>query len=129
MTGIRKYLLTTGALLLVLALMMAAAYAIHLPVPANMDFITIYTADTAWVQGIDIYDHEAQVGMLAEQAGKDPASVNLPYYVYPPWYAFLTLFLVWFPIEVAARLWFFINLKKKLITPGRVTNITAPRIF
>lgn len=81
-----------------------------LPIPHHLDFLAIYHADLGVLRGIPLYDLTGQIDMIAELAGVTVDQVFLLPFVYPPWYSLLTLPLALLPIEVAARLWFAINL-------------------
>lgn len=78
--------------------------------PPYLDFQVLYHTDMGLLRGIAIYDHAAQVRMIAQLAGVTPSQVNLLPFPYPPWYALSTLWLAWLPIEAAVRVWFGINL-------------------
>ena len=81
-----------------------------LPIPYNLDFLAIYHANLGVLRGIPLYDLTGQVDMVAEMAGVTADQVFLLPFVYPPWYALLSLPLALLPIDVAARLWFAVNL-------------------
>jgi len=81
-----------------------------LPIPPYLDFQVLYHADMGLLRGIPLYDRAAQAQMVARLAGVPPEKVFLLPFPYPPWYALATLPLALLPIEVAARLWFGINL-------------------
>ena len=91
-----------------LGLVSVIAY-LPLPIPYHLDFLAIYHADLGVLRGIQLYDLTGQVDMIAELANVTPEQVSLLPFVYPPWYALLTLPLALLPIDVAARTWFAIN--------------------
>lgn len=93
----------------VLVIILAISYS-PIPIPHDLDFLSIYHADLGVLRGIPLYDLTGQVDMIADLAGVTPDQVTLLPFVYPPWYALLTLPLALLPIEVAARLWFGVNL-------------------
>jgi hypothetical protein len=93
----------------VLVILLAIAYS-PIPIPPQLDFLSIYHADLGVLRGIPLYDLTGQVDMIAELANVTPDQVVLLPFVYPPWYALLTLPLALLTIEVAARLWFGLNL-------------------
>ncbi len=105
MKSITRWLLLPFVLVIILTI----AYS-PIPIPHYLDFLSIYHADLGVLRGIPLYDLTGQVGMVAELAGVPPDQVVLLPFVYPPWYALLTLPLALLPIEVAARLWFGLNL-------------------
>jgi Glycosyltransferase family 87 len=94
---------------LAFGLMLAIAY-LPLPIQPYLDFQALYHANLGVLRGIPLYDLTGQVNMIAELAGVTPDKVLLLPFVYPPWYSLLTLPLALLPIEVAARLWFEVNL-------------------
>lgn len=93
----------------VLVILLAFAY-VPIPISPDLDFLSIYHADLGVLRGIPLYDLTGQVNMIAELADVTSDQVVLLPFVYPPWYALLTLPLALLPIEVAARLWFGLNL-------------------
>ena len=93
----------------ILGVVLAIAYT-PLPIPHHLDFLAIYHADLGILHGIPLYDLTGQINMIAELASVTPEQVSLLPFVYPPWYSLPTLPLALLPIEVAARLWFGINL-------------------
>ncbi len=99
--------LASVSLLFLLGLILLCA---PLPIPPYLDFQVLYHADMGLLRGIPLYDRAAQVQMVARLAGVPPEKVFLLPFPYPPWYALATLPLALLPIEVAARLWFGVNL-------------------
>ena len=89
--------------------MLAIAY-LPLPIQPYLDFQALYHANLGVLHAIPLYDLTGQVTMIAELAGVTPDKVLLLPFVYPPWYSLLTLPLALLPIDVAARLWFELNL-------------------
>ena len=87
--------------------LLAAAYLLPLPVPYYQDFSVMYFTNNALLHGIPIYSYPAQ---LAYVKPLTPAGFTFLPYPYPPWYALVTLFLGWMPVQVAARAWFLLNL-------------------
>ncbi len=83
-----------------------AAWWLPLPVPYDMDFSMLYGATLGLRHGVGIYDRAGQLALLKAMLGPEAL---LPYFVYPPWYAWTTAFLGWLPIAVAARMWFFLS--------------------
>jgi len=91
------------------ALILALAYS-PIPIPPHLDFLSLYHANLGVLRGIPLYDLTGQVDLIAELADVTPDQVYLLPFVYPPWYALLTLPLALLHIEMAARLWFGLNL-------------------
>jgi hypothetical protein len=98
------------ALLLLVFCFFIALALLPLPLPPYLDFQVIYHADMGLLRGIPLYDHAGQVNMIAELAQVEPEQVYVLPFPYPPWYALSTIFLALLPIDVAARLWFGLNL-------------------
>lgn len=80
-----------------------------IPLPPYLDFQVLYHANMGLLRGIALYDHAAQVGMIARLAHVPPEQVFVLPFPYPPWYALSTVWLAWLPIEAAARAWFGLN--------------------
>ncbi len=79
-------------------------------IPPYLDFQVIYHADVGLLRGIPIYDHDAQVNMIAQFAKVPVEQVFVVPFPYPPWYALSTLWVALLPIDIAARIWFGFNL-------------------
>jgi hypothetical protein len=94
-------------ILLFCLLLLGLATFMPMPVPYYQDFSVSYFTESGLLHGISIYDYPAQLEFVAAQT---PVGFNFFPYPYPPWYALSTLFLAWFPIQVAARAWFFLNI-------------------
>lgn len=117
-------LLTAFCLLVILALL-------PLPIPPYLDFQVIYHADLGLLRGISIYDHAGQVNMIAQIANVAPEQVYVLPFPYPPWYALAALPLALLPIQIAARIWFELNLWMLILSVGLLTDgwPTRKRIF
>lgn len=103
-----KRLLTIFAFLLLAAgSLLAVAFFAPLPLPFYQDFSVMYFTNLGRLQGIPIYAYPAQLDFVQTLT---PAGFTFHPYPYPPWYALATLWLGLLPIQVAARLWFFVNL-------------------
>lgn len=90
--------------------------------PANFDFQILYYTDASFLNGIQIYDHAAQTTMIADRANTNANSVFILPFPYPPWYVYFTFFLAYFPIAIAAKIWFGINILILLIGLWLLTN-------
>ena len=93
---------------LVLMLIMGAASAVQLN--PYLDFQVLFHANMGLLRGIALYDHAAQVDMIAQIAGVSAAQVYVLPFPYPPWYALSTIWLAWLPVNIAVRVWFSLNL-------------------
>lgn len=103
---------------------LALAFFAPLPVPYFQDFSVMYFTDRSLINGIPIYAYPAQVNLVKTMT---PAGFSFLPFPYPPWYALATLFIGLLPIQVAARVWFFLNLgllglSTWLLTPGWQVN-------
>jgi len=97
----------SAALLLLGLAILALAFFAPLPVPYYQDFSVMYFTGKALIHGIPVYDYPAQLTFVSALT---PPGFSFFAYPYPPWYALSTLFLAWMPIQVAARVWFFLNI-------------------
>lgn len=108
-------------------LLIAFAFLVPFPLPPYLDFQVLYHADLGFLRGIPVYDHAGQVDMIAHLAGVAPEQVSIPSFPYPPWYALTTVYLALLPIEMAARLWFGINLVMLLASVWLLTAGWTPK--
>jgi hypothetical protein len=118
------------AILAALAIVLAAAL-LPLPIRPYLDFQVLYHADLGLMRGISLYDHASQVDMIAALAHVSPEHVFVLPFPYPPWYALSTLWLALLPIDVAARVWFGLNVLMLvvavwLLIGGRVSARRLP---
>ena len=88
------------------------AVALYVPnsLPAGSDFLAIYNADLALVNGVPIYDFPAVREIALKASGIPDEHFFLVRCLYPPWYALSTFYLGLLPAKAAATLWFEINL-------------------
>lgn len=108
-------LLAAFCVLIILALL-------PLPIPPYLDFQVIYHADLGLLRGIPIYDRAGQVNMIAQMANVPPEQVYVLPFPYPPWYALVTLPLALLPIQIAARIWFGLNLAMLFLAVWLMTD-------
>lgn len=106
--------------LFVIGLLIAGAF--YIPVPANLDFQVLYFSNLSFIHGIDIYNHTAQVEMIATLRGVRPDDVFILPFPYPPWYVLSTFFLAWLPQEIAARIWFELNFLMLMLSTWLLTD-------
>src|SRR5512133_25849 len=124
-----KRIFTIAAIFLVAAgVLLVVSFFAPLPIPYYQDFSVMYFTNKGLLNGIHIYDYLAQLDFVKTLTS--PGFTFHPY-PYPPWYALATIYLGWLPIQVAARMWFFMNLAMIggaawLLTPGWKP---VPRIF
>ena len=115
---------------------LAVAFFAPIPVPYYQDFSVMYFTDKGLINGIHIYDYPAQLTFIKTLT---PPGFSFHPYPYPPWYALATLLLGYLPIQVAARVWFFLNLGMLglaawLLMPGwkptrRILGVLAASLF
>ncbi len=103
----KRLLLILGLVIILAAVWLAISFLAPLPIPYNQDFSVLYFSDKALLSGIRLYDYPAQLPFVRAQT---QANFEFHPYPYPPWYALSTLFLALLPIQVAARMWFLLNL-------------------
>jgi hypothetical protein len=106
--------------LVAVGVLLAVSFFAPLPMPYYQDFSVMYFTNKGLLNGIHIYDYPAQLDFVKTLTS--PEFTFHPY-PYPPWYALATVYLGWLPIQVAARMWFFMNLAMIggatwLLTPG-----------
>ena len=104
----------------ILSFILILALVTPLPVPYYQDFSVMYYTGRSLLHGISIYDYSGQLTYVKTLT---PATFTFYPYPYPPWYALVTVFLAFLPIQVAARVWFILNFCMLgtvawLLTPG-----------
>lgn len=95
------------SVLVLVSIILGVSFFVPLSVPYYQDFSVMYFTGKALVNGIAVYDYPAQMEFVKSLT---PHGFTFLPYPYPPWYALLTSALGFFPIQVAARIWFFLNL-------------------
>ena len=99
--------------LLLTVLLLFFAGALVCLAPLNLgersDFINFYGQSIALHQGLPLYDEGAQTEAVTQLLGVVPGTIVLDPNPYPPWYAILFFFLGFFPLHIAARIWFSCN--------------------
>jgi len=109
--------------LITIGIFLLSAYFFPLPVAVNSDFRVLYYTDKALVQGVDIYNHEEKVELVARQEDLPAEQVTaFPSFAYPPWLSLLTFFLGYFSIQSAGTLWFGINLTTLMFSIWLLTD-------
>jgi hypothetical protein len=119
MTIIKKNILI---IFIILGAAIFVAGAFYLPVPSHLDFQVLYFTDLGFVNGIDIYDHSAQVEMIASLRGVTSDQVFVLPFPYPPWYVLSTFFLAWIPQDIASRIWFELNFVMLMLSVWLLTD-------
>jgi hypothetical protein len=122
--NIKRVLLTLTAIGLLGGLILLIAYFVPLPIASNRDFITLYYTNWTFTRGIDLYDYPSQLALLQSEL-----KISFPFhpYPYPPWFALATFYLGSFPIEIAARIWFQLNLLMLTASVWMLTTRWKPR--
>lgn len=116
----KRILTTITILLLAIGAILAVSFFAPLSIPYYQDFSVLYFTNKGLLNGIHIYDYPAQLAFVKTLT---PSGFTFHPYPYPPWYALATVYLGLLPVEVAARMWFFMNLAMVgsaawLLTPG-----------
>jgi len=114
-------------LLIVTAGLVLSIVLLPLPIPARADFQVLYTADIGLLHGVAVYDQPGQERVMAGVLGRPEGSVHVLPFPYPPWYALATLPLAFFRAELAARIWFLLNLGMVLAAVWFLTDGWPPR--
>lgn len=106
------------------------AVALYVPnsLPTHSDFSAIYNTDLALVNGIPIYDIPRVEAFAAERSGLPPGKFFLARFPYPPWYAMSTFYLGLLPANVAAALWFELNLIMLFLSVWLLTDGWSGRL-
>jgi hypothetical protein len=124
----KRFFTVTLLILAAAGVILAVSFFTPLPIPYYQDFSVMYFTNQGLLNGIHIYDYPAQLDFVKMLTTPD---FTFHPYPYPPWYALATLYLGGLPIQVAARVWFFLNLAMIggaawLLTPSRKV---IPRIL
>ena len=99
-------------LLFVLAaatVMLAFGYLAPVHIPFQLDFQVLWHAGVGVLRGVPLYDREAQTALVAAMNGTPVEQQFVIPFPYPPWLVTFTLPLALLPVEVAARVWFLLN--------------------
>ncbi len=110
-----------------LILLLAIAVFVEVPLDPYLDFQVLYRADSGILQGIPLYDQAAQTQMIADDLGVSVNQVFVLPFPYPPWFAVTTLPLALLSIDVAVRMWFWLNVVMLLLSVWLLTNAWEPR--
>src|SRR3990172_5822770 len=116
------------AFLLIAGLMPAIALYVPNTLPAHSDFSAIYNTDLALVHGVPIYDLRAVESLAVKASGIPPENFFLARFPYPPWYALSTFYLGLLPAQVAAALWFELNLVMLFLSVWFLTDGWSGRL-
>jgi hypothetical protein len=100
-------ILTIAGLVII---MVAVAFYVPNALPVHSDFSAIYNTDLALVHRVPIYDLPRVEALAQTYSGLPPEKFFLARFPYPPWYALTTFYLGLMPAQVAAALWFELNL-------------------
>lgn len=88
---------------------------------ATNDFINLYGQSVALRQRLSLYDEGMQTEAVSRLLGVPRGTIALHPNPYPPWYVILFLFLGFFPLHTAARIWFTCNVAMLI---GGVVQLT-----
>jgi hypothetical protein len=129
-----KRFLIFFSLILLVIFIFAIAFFFPNSLPAHSDFSALYNTDLALVHRVPIYDIPTVEALAQQHSGLPPENFFLARFPYPPWYALSTFYLGLLPANVAATLWFELNLIMLFISlwlltdgwPGRLRLVAFP---
>jgi hypothetical protein len=129
----RNILFILSFFLLAIIMFVIALY-VPTSLPAHSDFSALYNTDLALVNRVPIYDIPKVEALAQQHSGLPPENFFLARFPYPPWYALSTFYLGLLPANVAATLWFELNLAMLFLSvwlltdgwPGRARLIAFP---
>lgn len=122
-----RVILMVFVIILILSILLAIAIYLPIPVTPYLDFQVLYRANRAILNGIPLYDREAQTEWIAQVSGVSVDEVFVLPFPYPPWYAVSTLPLAFLPLHAAARMWFLLNISMLLLSVWLFTDGWHPR--
>jgi hypothetical protein len=110
--------------------------ALYVPtsLPSHSDFSALYNTNLALVNRVPIYDIPKVEALAQQHSDLPPENFFLARFPYPPWYALSTFYLGLLPANIAATLWFELNLAMLFLSvwlltdgwPGRARLIAFP---
>lgn len=123
----RTYLIVLFSIAIA-ATMLAVAFYVPTSLPAHTDFSALYNTDLALVNRIPIYDLPRVEEFAAGRSGIPREKFFLARFPYPPWYALSTFYLGLVPANVAATLWFELNLAMLFLSVWFLTDGWSERL-
>jgi alpha-1,2-mannosyltransferase len=105
-----------------LALVLVVAVAASVPLQPYQDFQVLFHANMGLLRGITLYDQPGQVRMIAQFAQVPAGQVYVLPFPYPPWYALSTIWVALLPVDMAARVWFGLNMLMLVGSIGILTR-------
>jgi len=111
------FLFTSLAIIMVLV-----AFYVPNSLPAHSDFSALYNTDLALVHRVPIYDLEQVEALAVQYSGIPAEKFFLARFPYPPWYALSTFYLGLLPANIAATLWFELNLAMLFLSVWLLTD-------
>lgn len=109
-------------------IMLAIALYVPTSLPTNTDFSALYNTDLALVNRVPIYDLPKVEELAQQHSDIPPENFFLARFPYPPWYALSTFYLGLMPAEVAATLWFELNLLMLFLSVWLLTDGWSGRL-
>jgi hypothetical protein len=109
-------------------LMFVIALFVPTVLPAHSDFSALYNTDLALVHRIPIYDIPKVEALAQQHSNLPPENFFLARFPYPPWYALSTFYLGLLPANVAATLWFELNLAMLFLSVWLLTDGWSGRL-
>lgn len=104
--------------------------ALYVPssLPAHSDFSALYNTDLALVNRVPIYDIPRVEALAQQHSDLPPENFFLARFPYPPWYALSTFYLGLLPANIAATLWFELNLAMLFLSVWLLTDGWSGRL-
>jgi hypothetical protein len=117
----RNLLFLLSFFLLAIIMFVIAVY-VPTTLPAYSDFSALYNTDLALVNRVPIYDIPKVEALAQQHSDLPPENFFLARFPYPPWYALSTFYLGLLPANVAATLWFELNLAMLFLSVWLLTD-------
>ena len=117
----RNLLFLLSSFLLAMIMFLIALY-IPTTLPAHSDFSALYNTDLALVNRVPIYDIPKVEALAQQHSNLPPENFFLARFPYPPWYALSTFYLGLLPANIAATLWFELNLAMLFLSVWLLTD-------
>jgi hypothetical protein len=117
----RNLLFLLSFFLLAMIMFVVALY-VPTALPAHSDFSALYNTDLALVNHVPIYDIPKVEALAQQHSDLPPENFFLARFPYPPWYALSTFYVGLLPANVAATLWFELNLAMLFLSVWLLTD-------
>lgn len=118
----KRLLLIFLLLTAIVFIMFVVALYVLTSLPAHSDFSALYNTDLALVHRVPIYDIPKVEALAQQHSDLPPENFFLARFPYPPWYALSTFYLGLLPANIAATLWFELNLAMLFLSVWYLTD-------